>query len=98
MKPKALPPMLVFYTSSVRKTPLAVPEPVPVRVTLRAVAAITSLRRWRLSSFLFKRMESKELLAILNADAISVRPDMLTLQSVLSLKAGSAGACWQCQC
>ena len=98
MKLKALPPLLVLYSASVRTMPLLVPEPVPVRVTMRDVMTSTSLGRWRSSSFGFKRMGLNESIAILNAEAISVRLDMIALQEVLDLQAGSAGACWRYQC
>ena len=98
MKSKDLTPLLVLYTALVITTPLAVPDPDPVRVKIRAVTMSTLLRRWRSSSFGFKCMGSKESLAILNAEAISVISDMFVLQVVLALRAVSAGACLWCQC
>ena len=98
MKSKDLTPLLVLYTALVITTPLAVPDPDPVRVKIRAVTMSTLLRRWRSSSFGFKCMGSKESLAILNAEAIYVRSDMLALQAVFALQEGLVGDCWWCQC
>ena len=74
------------------------PDTVPVRVTLSDVTKSNSLRHWRLSSFGFKWMGLKESLAILNAEAIYIRSDMLALQAVFALQEGLAGDCWWCQC